>query len=87
MPSMSRILKICVLPFFPVQRTDGFWNVSLHDSTHFGGKETTGTSLFIYGFAWGINKGVLNKQTYMPAIAKGWKGLIKEAVHPNGFLG
>src|ERR1019366_9705011 len=33
----------------PLQRTDGYWNVSLHDSTHFGGKEISGTSLFIYG--------------------------------------
>ena len=32
------------------QREDGFWNASLHDPTHYGGKETTGTSLFIYGF-------------------------------------
>ena len=30
----------------PLQRPDGFWNVSLHDATHFGGKETSGTSLF-----------------------------------------
>jgi len=28
------------------QREDGFWNVSLHDSTDFGGKEVSGTALF-----------------------------------------
>ena len=35
-----------------LQRADGFWNVSLHDPNNFGGKETSGTSLFTYGFAW-----------------------------------
>ncbi len=71
----------------PLQRTDGYWNVSLNDANHFGGKEVSGTSLFIYGFAWGINNGILDKQTYKPAIAKVWNAMSKEAVHPNGKLG
>ena len=69
-----------------IQRSDGFWNVSLHDSTHFGGKETTGTSMFVYGFAWGINNNILDAKKFKPAIMKGWNGLA-EVVHPNGFLG
>ena len=69
------------------QRKDGFWNVSLHDSTHFGGKEVTGTALFVYGMAWGINNGMLNKKKYLPVIMKAWNGLVYESVHPNGFLG
>ncbi|MFT3981949.1 MAG: glycoside hydrolase family 88 protein [Ferruginibacter sp.] len=71
----------------PLQRTDGLWNVSLHDSTHFGGKELTGTALFVYGFAYGINKGLLDRQTYLPVIVKAWNAMIKDCVHPNGFLG
>ena len=43
--TMSKAIKAC-------QREDGFWNVSLHDPNHFGGKELTGTSLFVYGMAW-----------------------------------
>ncbi|ADY54264.1 glycosyl hydrolase family 88 [Pseudopedobacter saltans DSM 12145] len=70
-----------------VQRPDGFWNVSLHDPNHFGGKETTGTSLFVYGMAWGINKGILDAKTYRPMIDKAWNAMVKEAVHPSGFLG
>jgi len=70
-----------------VQRQDGFWNVSLHDPNHFGGKETTGTALFTYGFAWGINNGMLDKKRYYPAVAKAWNAMVKDAVHPNGFLG
>jgi unsaturated rhamnogalacturonyl hydrolase len=69
------------------QRKDGFWNVSLHDSSHFGGKEVTGTALFVYGIAWGINKGTLSKKKYLPVVMKAWTGLVNESVHPNGFLG
>ena len=69
------------------QRPDGFWNVSLHDPSNFGGKELTGTSLFVYGIAWGINHGILDSGKYLPVIQKAWKGLVTDCVHPNGFLG
>jgi unsaturated rhamnogalacturonyl hydrolase len=69
------------------QRPDGFWNVSLHDPSNFGGKELTGTALFVYGIAWGINHGVLDSGRYLPVVQKAWKGLVEDCVHPNGFLG
>ena len=71
----------------PLQRKDGFWNVSLHDITHFGGKELSGTALFTYGMAWGVNNGLLNKMEYMPVIIKAWDAMVKESVHANGMLG
>jgi rhamnogalacturonyl hydrolase YesR len=70
-----------------VQRTDGFWNVSLHDPNNFGGKETSGTALFTYGFAWGVNNGVLDRKTYKPIIVKAWNAMVKDAVHSDGMLG
>jgi unsaturated rhamnogalacturonyl hydrolase len=69
------------------QREDGFWNVSLHDPTNFGGKELTGTALFVYGMSWGINNGTLSKKKYLPVVTKAWNGLVNDCVHPNGFLG
>ena len=71
----------------PIQRTDGFWNASLHDPNNFGGKELSGTALFAYGMAWGINNGMLSKRKYLPVITKAWNGMVNEAVHANGFLG
>ncbi|MDQ6903688.1 MAG: glycoside hydrolase family 88 protein [Bacteroidota bacterium] len=70
----------------PLQRSDGYWNVSLLDSTDFGGKELTGTSLFTYGMAWGINNEILNRKIFLPVVIKAWKAM-KESVHSNGFLG
>jgi unsaturated rhamnogalacturonyl hydrolase len=71
----------------PLQREDGYWNVSLKDPSNFGGKELTGTALFVYGMAWGINEGLISKKDYLPVITKAWNALVKESVHPNGFLG
>ncbi|PWG78977.1 glycoside hydrolase family 88/105 protein [Pararcticibacter amylolyticus] len=71
----------------PLQRSDGFWNVSLHDATHFGGKETSGTALFAYGMAWGINKGIIDRDVYLPVVIRAWNAMSKESVHKNGFLG
>jgi unsaturated rhamnogalacturonyl hydrolase len=70
-----------------VQREDGCWNVSLHDPGNFGGKETTGTSLFVYGMAWGINHGILSRKEYLPVITKAWNALSIECLHDDGFLG
>lgn len=71
----------------PIQRPDGFWNVSLHDPNNFGEKEASGTALFVYGIAYGINSGILDKKTYLPVVEKGWKALVTESLHKNGFLG
>lgn len=78
--------KMCAA-LLRLQREDGFWNVSLQDPTHFGGKELSGTALFTFGFAWGVNNGILESKTYLPVIIKSWNAMVKDAVHPNGKLG
>ena len=78
--AMSKALKNC-------QRSDGFWNASLHDETNFGGKETSGASLFVYGMAWGVRQGLLDRKEYMPVLLKAWNAIVKDAVHPDGLLG
>ena len=77
---MSEALKAC-------QRTDYFWNVSLHDDSNYGGKELTGTSLFVYGMAWGIRHQILDSKTYLPIVANTWNAMVKDCLHKNGFLG
>lgn len=71
----------------PLQRKDGFWNVSLMDPDHFGGKETSGTALFVYGMAWGINHGLIDAKTYRAPMIKAWNAICKDALHKDGFLG
>ena len=71
----------------PLQRADGYWNVSLHDPTNFGGKEMTGTALFVYGMAWGMRNGLLDKKQYGPIVAKAWNAMATESVDATGRLG
>ncbi len=78
---MSSALKVCQRP------EDGLWNPSLVSYADFGGKETTGTALFLYGMAWGIRKGILKEKKYKSVCDRAWEGLIRDCVHPNGFLG
>jgi len=69
------------------QRQDRYWNVSLHDESNYGGKEMSGTALFIYGMAWGVNKGYLPAKKYVPVIMDTWNAMVKDCVHADGFLG
>ena len=78
---MSSALKVCQRP------EDGLWNPSLVSYADFGGKETTGTALFLYGMAWGIRKGILKEKKYKSVCDRAWEGLVRDCVHPNGFLG
>jgi unsaturated rhamnogalacturonyl hydrolase len=70
-----------------VQRADGFWNASLHDSAHFGGKEVSGTALFTYGMAWGIRQGYLDKKQFLPIVTRAWNAMVTDALHTDGMLG
>jgi rhamnogalacturonyl hydrolase YesR len=76
---MSKALLRC-------QREDGFWNPSL-TSSNLAMKETSGTALFLYGMAWGIQKGYLKAKEYRPACDRAWAAMVRDAVHADGFLG
>lgn len=82
-----KMYKDMIEALVPLQRADGYWNVSLMDPTHFGGKELTGTALFAYGMAWGVNNGILKKKTYQPIVTKAWNAMTKDCIHPDGMLG
>jgi unsaturated rhamnogalacturonyl hydrolase len=69
------------------QRSDGFWNVDLQDPLDFPGPETSGTSFFVFGMAWGLSHNILSRATYLPMVVTAWDGLVQTAVQPSGFLG
>ena len=80
-------LKQMSAALLKVQRADGLWNVSLHDATNYGGKELSGTALFVFSMAYGVNNGLLDKKTYTPAIWKAWDAMEKDCLTSTGFLG
>ena len=68
------------------QHEDGFWHASLVSDADYPTPEMTGTALFLYGMAWGIQQGLLKAKTYRPACDKAWLALAS-CVHNDGFLG
>ena len=68
------------------QHEDGFWHASLVSDADYPTPEMTGTALFLYGMAWGIQQGLLKENTYRPACDKAWQALAS-CVHSDGFLG
>lgn len=70
-----------------VQGSDGMWRSNLLDAGQFSNPETTGTSLYTFGMAWGVNNGVLDAATYTPIVNKAWQGLTQIAVQSSGYLG
>ncbi len=69
------------------QQEDGYWTRSIMDAEHAPGPETSGTAFFTYGLLWGINNGYIEKETYLPAAAKGWDYLSTVALQPDGKIG
>jgi len=69
------------------QQPQGYWTRSLLDPAHAPGPETSGTAFFTYGLLWGINHGLLDRATYLPAARRGWDYLTDVAVQPDGRVG
>jgi len=80
------IYKKMAAKLLKLQSADGFWHASLLDPASYPNPEMSATSFFIYGMAWGINNGYLDKETYLPAIVKGWKSMVT-SVWPDGKVG
>ena len=69
-----------------LQQSDGLWRASLLDPESYPGGEVSGSGFFCYALAWGINNGLLNKKTYLPAVKKAWVAL-NGCVHEDGCVG
>ncbi|MCC8019051.1 MAG: glycoside hydrolase family 88 protein [Rikenellaceae bacterium] len=75
---MSRIVTL--------QDARGYWHTSLLDPESYPSPETSATGFYTYALWWGLNNGVLDRETYLPHAVKAWTAMV-EAVHPGGKLG
>lgn len=69
-----------------LQSEDGFWHASLLDPDSYPSPESSATGFIVYGLAYGINRGYLPADKYLPVVKKGWKALTS-AVNEHGQLG
>lgn len=49
--------------------------------------ETTGTASFTAGLAYGVSAGLLDSQTFAPAVWQAWNFLSETALNSSGFVG
>jgi rhamnogalacturonyl hydrolase YesR len=69
-----------------LQGKDGLWRAGMLDPGNYSEPEVSGSALFTYALAWGINQGVLDGKVYRPVVAKAWAGMLKH-VFADGRLG
>jgi len=69
-----------------LQGSDGLWRPGLLDASSYPLPEVSGSAFFTYAIAWGVNEGILDRQTYFPVVQRGWKGLIGH-IYADGRLG
>jgi unsaturated rhamnogalacturonyl hydrolase len=68
-----------------LQQPDGLWRASLLDPEDYPMPEASGSAMFTYGLAWGVNQGLLDRATYEPAVRKAWPALVS-CVDADGKL-
>jgi unsaturated rhamnogalacturonyl hydrolase len=69
-----------------LQGPDGLWRAGLLDQGNYSEPEMSGSALFTYALAWGINEGVLDRTVYRPVVEKAWAGMLKH-IYADGRLG
>lgn len=69
-----------------IQSPEGHWAMSLLNYDLYPTPETSGTSFFTFGLAWGVNNGLLDRAIYEPHIKRAWNALTSY-ITEDGMLG
>ncbi len=80
------LFKEMAAKLLSIQQADGSWHASLLDPASYPNPEMSATSFFVFGLAWGVENGYLEKEKYLPAIVKGWNSMVS-SVWPDGKVG
>jgi unsaturated rhamnogalacturonyl hydrolase len=75
-PRFEQQYKEMSAKLLTLQQADGLWRASLLDPASYPMKESSGSALYTYAFAWGVNQGLLDAKAYKPAVLKGWAALV-----------
>ncbi|MFQ5349161.1 MAG: glycoside hydrolase family 88 protein, partial [Thermoanaerobaculia bacterium] len=69
-----------------LQPEDGLWRTDLLASPLAAPGESSGTALFCYALAWGVDHEVLDRERYLPVVTDAWSALYGN-VDDAGRLG
>ncbi|RZK46020.1 MAG: glycoside hydrolase family 88 protein, partial [Hymenobacter sp.] len=85
-PFYLRLFQEMSARLLELQQPDGLWRASLLDPAAYPGGEASGSGFDCYALAWGLNQGILNKNTYLPRVQKAWTAL-DNCVSAEGRVG
>jgi rhamnogalacturonyl hydrolase YesR len=85
-PRYVQLYQQMVTRIVALQQPDGLWRASLLDPQAYPEPETSGTAFFAYALAFGINHGLLDRNTFLPPLLEAWAGLNRYVL-PSGILG
>lgn len=69
-----------------LQNPQGLWHAGMLDPKSYPLPEISGSALFVYAMAYGVNRGHLDAATYRPVIERAWSGIVRH-VYADGRLG
>jgi len=84
-PRFEQQYKEMAARLLTLQQPDGLWRASLLDPDSYPMKESSGSALYAYAFAFGVNQGLLDTKAYKPAVQKAWTALVAN-VQADGKL-
>jgi rhamnogalacturonyl hydrolase YesR len=84
-PRLEHLFREMAAKLKTLQKSDGYWPPSLLAPEN-SPAETSGTGFYVYGLAWGVNRGLLDAAENRPSIDLGWAALTR-AVAKDGRLG
>lgn len=84
-PKYIKLFREMAAKIASIQREDGIWSSSLLDAVAYPAPETSGTGFFTYALTWGVNQGILDRETYLPVVERAWHGLVSK-VERSGRL-
>ncbi len=74
-PYYEQMFREMAAKFLELQRPEGLWTVSLLDPEELLRGESSGSGFYGYGFAWGVNNGILDAEVYGEAAKRAWSAL------------
>ncbi|KJF43521.1 glycoside hydrolase family 88/105 protein [Draconibacterium sediminis] len=81
-----KIYKKMAKRLIEIQTPQGHWAMSLLGQEFYPTPETSGSSFFTFGLAWGINNGILDAETYKDPVMKAWNAMVSY-ITDDGMLG
>jgi rhamnogalacturonyl hydrolase YesR len=85
-PQYIELLREMAASVAAAQQSDGLWRPGLLDAKSYPLPEVSGSALFTYAIAWGINHRMLDAEIYLPVVEKAWAGMLTH-VYADGRLG